>query len=550
MKLFISYARVDKPYCIHIVENLDVHETWLDQRLYAGQHWWKEILRRLDWCEGLVYLLSPDSIASEYCRKEFDLARNLGRHIFPVIIREDTVVPDWLAEYQYADISKGTNSEGLRVLLNSITLAERELHQSQKEHQPVATVATVAPEEMKQPTVNPTTVIRVAAQAMEKGDYDQVVFLLKQAKATNSISHYINVDVMLQEAEAALNRKAYLLQADRGYRQIAEMFNHKSTFKLGWEAFQEFQKDFPDYDPDNLALRPPPSAGGTSTSTGSFPVVTKEAPTIVLPSGSSSNGNGNGHSKTNGYSPPIIVEEPPRLLLPLLEWCNIPSGKVEMLDADGEGKRSKRNASIDVFQISKYPVTNAQYQVFVDDPSGYSNVAWWQYSQDAHQWRMKNPQPRESKFKGDERPREMVTWYEAMAFCEWLSYNLSAKICLPNSVQWQRAFQGDDNRIYPWGNTFEQDRCNTVESQIKMTTLVTRYPNGVSPYGVYDMAGNVWEWCCDSRIPPRSAEEKQKRIVRGGSYIGPHQRAHVAFQFELEPESYHASIGFRIVLNR
>ena len=66
-------------------------------------------------------------------------------------------------------------------------------------------------------------------------------------------------------------------------------------------------------------------------------------------------------------------------------------------------------------------------------------------------------------------------------------------------------------------------------------------------------AAAFWEWCCDSRATTtgtRSAEEKQKRIVRGGSYIGPHQRAHVAFQFELEPESYHASIGFRIVLNR
>ena len=546
MKLFISYARVDKPYCIHVVDNLDVHETWLDQRLYAGQHWWKEILRRLDWCEGFVYLLSPDSIASEYCRKEFELAKNLERQIFPVIIRENTVIPDWLAEYQYADVSKGTNSEGLVVLLHSLTLAERELHNNNR-HQKPTTVATVAPEEMKQPTVNPTTVIRVAAQAMEKGDYDQVVFLLKQAKATNSISHYINVDVMLQEAEAALNRKAYLLQADRGYRQIAEMFNHKSTFKLGWEAFQEFQKDFPDYDPDNLAMRPPP------TSTGLAPVLTKDPPSVtVSPAPGGSNGNGNGKQGHN-TAPPIVVDEPIRLALPLLEWCNIPSGKVELLDADGEGKRSKRRADVDVFQISKYPVTNAQYQAFVNDASGYANVSWWQYSQEAHQWRMKNPQPRESKFKGDERPREMVTWYEAMAFCEWLSYSLSAKICLPNSVQWQRAFQGDDNRVYPWGNTFEQDSCNTVESQIKMTTLVTRYPNGVSPYGVYDMAGNVWEWCCDSRAAganSRSPDEKQKRIVRGGSYIGPHQRAHVAFQFELEPESYHASIGFRIVLNR
>ncbi len=61
MRLFLSYARVDKPYAIQVVNMLDIHEIWYDQRLYAGQDWWREILRRLDWCDGFIYLLSPDS---------------------------------------------------------------------------------------------------------------------------------------------------------------------------------------------------------------------------------------------------------------------------------------------------------------------------------------------------------------------------------------------------------------------------------------------------------------------------------------------------------
>jgi len=532
MRLFVSYARVDKPYCVQIVETLEVHETWLDQRLYAGQHWWKEILRRLDWCEGLVYLLSPDSIASEYCRKEFDLAIDLGRQIFPVLIREDTPIPDWLSQYQYADLSKGITPEGQRALLNSITLAEREVRNDSLK------LSAIAPEETKQPTVNPATVIKAAATAMENGQFDQAVFLLKQAKANGYKSRFINLDAILKEAEEALNRQAYLLEADREYKQIVELIDHRPTQRLGWEAFQEFHKHFPDYDPVRLALRTPQQPPPTST--GSFPVVIAEPEPARV---------GGGGSHSNGTSDPGEMF-PNRLLLPLLEWCNIPSGKVSILDAEKDGKRSKHTVEVEVFQISKYPVTNAQYQAFLDDPSGYANVAWWQFSPDAHQWRMRNPQARDSKFKGDERPREMVTWYEGLAFCEWLSYRLGGKICLPTSAQWQRAFQGDDNRVYPWGNGFEKDRINTLESEIRMTTLVTRYPNGVSPYGVFDMAGNVWEWCRDSRAPSHNPDEKQKRIVRGGSYIGPHQRAHVAFQFDLEPESYHASIGFRIVLNR
>src|SRR5437773_1461312 len=125
MKLFVSYARVDKTYCVQIVETMDVHEVWYDDRLYAGQDWWQEILRRLDWCEGFLYILSPDSVASDYCNKEFDLARDLGRHIIPVLIRENTNIPDALADIQYVNLSKGITTDGIKALLNSIYLAER-----------------------------------------------------------------------------------------------------------------------------------------------------------------------------------------------------------------------------------------------------------------------------------------------------------------------------------------------------------------------------------------------------------------------------------------
>jgi hypothetical protein len=125
MKLFVSYARVDKPYCVQIVDTLDIHEIWVDQRLAAGQNWWKEILRRLDWCEGFIYLLSPDSVNSEYCRREFELARSLGRPIFPILIREGTVIPQSLKEIQYVDFTRGIVMESLKMLLNSIQLEER-----------------------------------------------------------------------------------------------------------------------------------------------------------------------------------------------------------------------------------------------------------------------------------------------------------------------------------------------------------------------------------------------------------------------------------------
>ena len=125
MRLFLSYARVDRPYCIQVATYLNIHETWLDDRLYAGQRWWDEIMRRLDWCEGFVYLLSRDSLASPYCRKEFELARQKGKHIFPVLIQNDCDLPEDVNAYQYADLSNGLTGDGVSSLLNAIHLAER-----------------------------------------------------------------------------------------------------------------------------------------------------------------------------------------------------------------------------------------------------------------------------------------------------------------------------------------------------------------------------------------------------------------------------------------
>lgn len=508
MRLFVSYARVDKPYCIQIVDTLEVHEVWYDQRLYAGQNWWKEILRRLDWSEGFVYLLSPDSVASEYCNKEYELARNLGRHIIPVVIRENTDVPKFLLDLQYVNLSKGITMDGVKSLLNSIYLAEHDQHVT-------VPVSSISPEEIKQPAVPPPTVIRLAATAMENGQFDQAVFLLRQAKANGYTSRFINLDAILKEAEVALERQTYLLEAEREYKQIAELLGHKPTSRIGWEAFQAFQKAFPDYDPDNLVHLYKPDL---------YPSTPVIDPRLVA-------------------TPPSL----PELTLPLLEWCSIPAGQIQVPEVTSQGQRLKKQIDVGAFQISKYPVTNAQYQLFIEDPDGYSNKAWWQFSPQAQQWRAKNEEAKAPKFKGDERPREMTNWYDAMAFCRWLSSCLGVAVTLPSMPQWQRAFQGNDTRSFPWGSTFEKDRCNTAESQLKMTTPVNRYPNGISPYGVYDMVGNVWEWCLDVRVDATSG--KAKSVVRGGSYISPYQRSHIAFQYELDLEAYHASIGFRIARN-
>lgn len=127
---------------------------------------------------------------------------------------------------------------------------------------------------------------------------------------------------------------------------------------------------------------------------------------------------------------------------------------------------------------------------------------------------------------GDDFPRTDVSWYEAVAFCRWLTEKALIlhpsgtsdhwEIRLPSEQEWQRAAQGNDGREYPWGNRFDKARANTFESGIGAATPVTRFTGGASPFGVMDMCGNVWEWCLtDLNTGSRDTSVNGPRMLRG-----------------------------------
>lgn len=507
MRLFISYARVDKPYCIQIVDTLYVHDTWYDQRLHAGQDWWKEITLRIEWCDGFVYLLSPESVVSEYCIKEYELARSLNKHIFPVLIHKDTKVPKELQELQYANLSEGLTGEAVTTLLNSIYIAEHNASKSDS-----GGGLHITPEMLSPPSVNLDAAISKAVMAMGNKQFDNAVFLLKQAKAQGFKSKFTDIDAVLREAEAGLERQTFLREADREYQHIRALMDYEGTRGLGCEALKNFAKAFPDYDPDKLSQKC---------------LQTKDL------------------SGTKGIIAQPRGKPPGTGGLPLMEWIEIPAGRVTYA-----GDTRTKTLVIDSFYIAKYPVTNAQFKIFANHPSGYANPKWWAYSENARKWFAENPTPVNGTFPGDELPRERVNWYGALAFCNWFSAQIGEEITLPTDAQWRRAAQGDSNCLYPWGNTFDINKANTSENGLKITTLVTRYNEGVSPFGVFDMVGNVWEWCLNTRLGHRDGtdlESDEKRIVHGGSHISPADRCTIPFNYVLNPLVYHTSIGFRIV---
>ncbi len=180
------------------------------------------------------------------------------------------------------------------------------------------------------------------------------------------------------------------------------------------------------------------------------------------------------------------------------EWVYVPPGIVTIetnLDA-------LQTFSVDAFNIAKYPITNAQFEVFIQAEDGYRDPKWWAFSKPARRWRETNTIPLPRAFPPNDHPRANVNQYEALAFCNWLANRFNAhapelpplKITLPTEQQWTRAALGDTEYTFPWGNEFESTRCNTKESDIEQTSPVTQYASGASVYGVMDMVGNVHEW--------------------------------------------------------
>ena len=176
------------------------------------------------------------------------------------------------------------------------------------------------------------------------------------------------------------------------------------------------------------------------------------------------------------------------------EWCQIQGGEVNLIDASDYGGTRGGVYQVSDFAIGKYFITNSQYKRFLDAPNGFQNPEWWNYSPEGNLWRRDHRSPKPPAFPGSDQPATRVSWFDSMAFCNWLSVELSAYVCLPTEQEWQRAAVGDTGWAYPWGNELDETRGNFA-NHVRQTSPVGSYPAGKSPFGVMDMIGNLWEWC-------------------------------------------------------
>ena len=285
-------------------------------------------------------------------------------------------------------------------------------------------------------------------------------------------------------------------------------------------------------------------------------------------------------------------KEAPDLGKILKDMVLIPAGEFMMGSKEGEGafdEHPQHTVYLDAYYIDKYEVTNAQFREFVE-ATGYvtdaerkgSGEVWnprelgllnlltfpgvnWRYPNtwigkdelNPEGWRKNRPHPEVwENYYFDDRmnyPVVQVSWNDAQSYAIWASK------CLPTEAEWEKAAIGIDGRNWPWGNMFNIDiEGVTVHANIASDYLlpVDSFPTGVSPYGVYNLAGNVEEWVADwyaadyydhsPRNNPNGPDSGVARVLRGGSWR--HQKSHHVLNSHREyeiPDYSSNFVGFR-----
>ncbi len=187
----------------------------------------------------------------------------------------------------------------------------------------------------------------------------------------------------------------------------------------------------------------------------------------------------------------------------------MPEGDITLEDEAG-------TFHVEPFYISKYQVTWVQYRSFLQADDGYRDRRWWEGLAE------RQDTPGQQYRQLDNHPAENISWYDAVAYCRWLSAKLCYEIRLPTEWEWQQAATGGNPaKDYPWGEDWDTDRVNTFESGLSRTTAVGMYPRGASPVGALDMSGNVEEWCLNAYDDLQAIDlsSDSRRVARGGSWF-------------------------------
>ena len=263
------------------------------------------------------------------------------------------------------------------------------------------------------------------------------------------------------------------------------------------------------------------------------------------------------------WAPSILAQEIVQVQTPagtMHELARVPAGYFTMGSAEGRAdEQPVHQVYLDEFYIDRFEVNNDQYAALLNDinrnEDGEGHLLFDLRDTDAQIYYDERYAPIPGT---EQRPVAEVSWYGARAYCTWAGMQLSTE------AMWEKAARGTDSRIYPWGNSIDRSRANYGKEGCCRgddsdgffdSAPVGSYQRGISPYGAYDMAGNVWEWVMDwygadyyAQSPgrdPQGPDAGISRVLRGGSLSSDPYRLRTTDRGGLPPSVTYIIVGFR-----
>jgi formylglycine-generating enzyme required for sulfatase activity len=501
-QIFISYSSKDRAIVEHLADDLEFAlegwTVWFDRELNrsGGQKWWEVILAELRQSDVVITALSPHIIPSKPCELEHAYALALGKPVLPVKLAD---LDFRELHYSIRESQVLDYTERSRKQLGFIRDSLRNL--------PAAPPLPANWQDLAPPVpMDPVSLLFDRIKQLSNDNREQALLILEIDDLQEDDRYRAQVPDLLER----LTKRDDVLTV-RNLRRAEELLG-----KLSLESGRE---------------KSPPYTDSTPVGTAFLP---SAAPILPPPEPAA------GTRMTDAHGIPMVY---------------VPAGKFLMGSPEGEGRDDEHPQHEQIiragFWLDLTPVTNQAYARFVA-AGGYQNPEYWTAA--GWKWLRENKVtgPEDyNNFTAPQQPRVDVSWFEAWAYARWRGGRL------PTEAEWEWAARGPENRVYPWGNTFEANRIIYEENSGGKTAVVgeTVRKSGASWVGALDMSGNVWEWCSSLYQPyPFDAQDgredsldgSNRRARRGGSWDDDPDNARAAYRGGNDPSGRLNLIGFRV----
>jgi formylglycine-generating enzyme required for sulfatase activity len=507
----------------------------------TGSRWDVEVEKALVESEIFMIIMTPASTSSDNVLDEISYAIDSGKRFIPVLL-EKCNVPLRLRRFQYVDFTDKTFDEGVQsakeLLKNLMTQPTTPRADTAAEKQdPLITQQASKVQIVKDKEHDPTSAQKVEAP---KQGRDSTTNQLRREKLEQELRFKAEETRLMQE-KAELEKR---LEEERSTRERMQAVAAQSRSRRvgilsavvlvllvsGFLALRflvsllPFNPLEPVKTPTLEATEPfVPITAPSVTPTQEIAVFT-EAPVATEAA-----------TEAASVAPPSEITDDQGVDMVL-----VPAGDFAMGSDKGEAdEQPLHTVYLDDYYIDKYEVTNKLYAACVDAGSCEPPRELYFFPESPNRIYFGNPQY-------DNYPVIYVDWNMAKNYCEWRDARL------PTEAEWEKAARGTTDNIYPWGNDLDCQKAN-YQNCVNRTSEVGSYPGGVSPYGVYDMTGNVWEWVADwfadnyyatsSRQNPTGPITGQSRVLRGGAW--PRYDVTIYHRLNFAPTYYTFDIGFR-----